>query len=83
MTEGTSANSNADLIKRIEDQARFTRAVVVICTAAVLGVMFVSMTWIFSYLPTLLNASMLSNLQNVVYEWHAIEAQMPKKTPAP
>lgn len=75
MTEGTSLESKiAVLAKRIDDQARFTRAVVVICSTAVLGVMFYMMTEIFSTLPAVILTNALGSMDKLVYMWRATEA---------
>jgi hypothetical protein len=75
MTEGTSLESKiAVLAKRIDDQARFTRAVTVICSTAVLGVMFYMMTEIFSTLPAVIYTNFLGQMDKTVYMWRATEA---------
>lgn len=75
MTEETSLDSKiAVLAKRVDDQARFTRAVVVICTTAVMGVMFYMLTEIFGTLPQVMITNMLGSMDKLVYMWNATEA---------
>jgi hypothetical protein len=74
-TEGTSLESKiAVLAKRIDDQARFTRAVTVICTTAIMGVMFYMMTEIFGTLPSVIVTTGLGQLDKIVFMWKATEA---------
>jgi hypothetical protein len=84
MTEGTSLESKiAVLAKRIDDQSRFTRAVVVICTTAVLGVMFYMMTEIFATLPSVIFTNTLGQMDKLVYMWKATEAGANARRNAP
>ena len=64
----------ADLAKKIDDQARFTRSVSVICTLAILGVMFYTLTEMFSNLPSAIILHYMANLDKIVHEWNSIEA---------
>jgi hypothetical protein len=74
-TEGTSLESKiAVLAKRIDDQARFTRAVTVICTTAIMGVMFYMMTEMFGTLPSVIVTTGLGQLDKIVFMWKATEA---------
>ncbi len=63
----------ADLAKKIDEQSRFTRSVSVICTLAILGVMFYTMTEIFSNLPSAIIFHYMANLDKIVTEWDQIE----------
>jgi len=72
MTEGTE-NIYSQLSKKIDDQARFTRAVVIICTLAILGVMFYTLTSIVTTLPGLVLAHFMGNLEQVVMEYKLVE----------
>ena len=52
MADGSSFETSlAQLSKKIDEQARFTRSVVIICTLTILGVVFYTMTEMFSSLP--------------------------------
>jgi len=64
------------LTKRIDDQARFTRTVVVVCTTAILGVMFYMLTVIFSDLSYVFVARYMENLDKIVFQWKAIQDRM-------
>ncbi|HEY9869529.1 MAG TPA: hypothetical protein V6D08_10225 [Candidatus Obscuribacterales bacterium] len=75
MAEETSLESTVNqLTKRIDDQARFTRTVVVVCATAVLGVMFYMLTILFSDLPYMFVARYMENLESIVRQWRAIDA---------
>ncbi len=64
------------LAKKIDDQARFTRSVTIICTLSILGVMFYTLTEVFSGLPQAVVLHYMANIEPIVKEWHAAEANM-------
>lgn len=64
------------LAKKIDDQARFTRSVTIICTLAVLGVMFYTLTEVFTNLPQAVVLHYMANLEPIVKEWHAAESNI-------
>jgi hypothetical protein len=72
MTEGIE-NIYAQLAKKIDDQARFTRAVTIICTLAILGVMFYTLTSIVTTLPGLVLAHFMGNLEQIVMEYRLVD----------
>jgi hypothetical protein len=72
MTEG-SDNLLAILSKKIDDQARFTRGVNIICTLAIIAVVFYSLTSLVSVLPGLVLAEFMGNLEQVQTQWKLIE----------
>jgi hypothetical protein len=72
MTEGIE-NLYAQLSKKIDDQARFTRTVVIICTLSILGINFYSLTSMVTTLPDLVLAHFMGNLEQVVIEWKLAE----------
>jgi len=61
----------ATLAKKIDDQARFTRAVTIICTLAILGVLFYTLTEIFNGLPQAVILHYMANMEPIVKEWRA------------
>ncbi len=80
MTSGTGTEiTMADLAKKIDDQARFTRSVSIICTIAILGVMFYTLTEMFSNLPPAIVLHYMANLEKIVTEWNAIENTVGKR----
>jgi hypothetical protein len=80
MTSGTGTEITlADLAKKVDDQGRFTRSVSIICTIAILGVMFYTLTEMFSNLPAAIILHYMANLEKIVYEWNAIENTVAKK----
>lgn len=75
MTDGSSMEMTiAQLAKKIDEQSRFTRSVSIICTLTILGVMFYTLTEMFSNLPNMIILQFMGNLEKIVYEWKAIEA---------
>ncbi len=93
MTDGTEMTL-ATLAKKIDEQARFTRSVSIICTLSILGVMFYTLTEMFSNLPNMIILQFMGNLEKINQEWKAIDntqkvrakaaaAQAPAPTPAP
>lgn len=80
MTEGTGLESTfAQLSKKIDEQARFTRSVVIICTLTVLGVVFYTMTEMFSSMPGNIVLHFMGNMEKIVYEWKMIENNMDRR----
>jgi hypothetical protein len=64
------------LAKKIDDQARFTRSVTIICTLSILGVMFYTLTEVFGSLPQAVVLHYMANLEPIVKEWHAAESNL-------
>lgn len=77
--------SIAQLSRKIDEQARFTRSVTVICTLAILGVMFYTLTEMFSKLPGSIVLHYMSNMDQIVKEWKLCELSLDrqKSTPPP
>jgi hypothetical protein len=73
----------AELAKKIDDQSRFTRSVSVICTLAILGVMFYTLTEMFSNLPAAIILHYMANLDKIVHEWKQIELSDRRRSVAP
>jgi len=63
----------AQLAKKVDEQARFTRSVCIICTLTILGVMFYTLTEIFNTLPQAFVLSYMGNLKMIKQEWNAIQ----------
>lgn len=83
MTEGSSLETKiATLTKRIDDQARFTRAVTVVCTTALLGVLFYMLTEIFTTLPTVVVTNFLGQMDTIQSMWKATEVHKARKAAA-
>ncbi|MBI4532591.1 MAG: hypothetical protein HY711_01485 [Candidatus Melainabacteria bacterium] len=87
MTEESSFESRLNqLTKRIDDQARFTRTVVVVSTAAMLGVMAYALTEIVTYIPRLVIAEYMASLDSIQSQWKLTEQlrwSKPATTSAP
>ena len=81
MTDGTEITL-ATLAKKIDEQARFTRSVSIICTLSILGVMFYTLTEMFSNLPNMIILQFMGNLEKINQEWKAIDASTKSRTKA-
>jgi hypothetical protein len=81
MTEATDVEKVLALLsKRIDEQARFTRSVTVICTLLILGVSFYTSTTVMTVMPQLMIASVMGNMEQLVQQWRLIEKSDPHKT---
>ncbi len=84
MAEDTDLEKTvAQLSRKIDEQARFTRSVMVICTLAVLGVMFYTLTEMFSKLPGSIVMHYRNNLDEIVKEWKVYEQSQSRQKDAP
>ena len=83
MTQGSGDESIlAQLSKKIDDQARFTRIVFVFCTLAVVGVLYFTMTSELAVLPDLVLTRFMGNMEPLVSEWKLAEIAVLKKRQA-
>lgn len=73
MTEGPSDIQINQLIKRIDDQARFTRTLVVVCTASIMGVFFYLLTELYGHFPVFTFNYFLENLDKIHGEWNGLD----------
>lgn len=64
----------AEIGKKIDEQARFTRSVLIICTLAILGFLAYTLTEIFSTMPQAIILQYMANLDKIVVEWDKIES---------
>ncbi len=62
------------LNKKIEEQFRFTRNVIVLCTLTILGIIVFTVTTTLEALPPLVISHCMVNLDQIVTEWKACEA---------
>jgi hypothetical protein len=70
------------LSKKIDDQARFTRIVAVICCLAIIGCLSYAISSLIYALPDLMLAKVMSNMEALQIEWKAID-KLPAKKLAP
>lgn len=68
----------AQLTKRIDDQARFTRTAVVVCTVAILGTMFWMITEIYGSLPSLIVGTFMQQMETIRDHWYLLEHRKPR-----
>ncbi len=84
MTEGTEMDKGLALLsKRIEDQSRFTRSVVVICTLLILGINFYTSTTMIGVLPQLFVTNIMGNMEPLVQQFNLVESSVHKKHQSP
>jgi hypothetical protein len=80
MTTGSGDESIlAQLSKKIDDQMRFTRIVFVLCTLAIVGVLYFTMTSELAVLPDLVLTRFMGNMEPLVNEWKLAEMAVMKK----
>ena len=63
----------SELNKKIEDQFRFTRNVIALCTLAIIGVLIFTIMTSVDSLPTRVIFHYMSNMDNIVRQWNACE----------
>jgi hypothetical protein len=66
----------AVLNKKVDDQFRFTRSVIVLCTLANLGLAIFTILATFQSLPSQITAHYMSNLEPIVRLWRQYEVQL-------
>ena len=59
--------------KRLDEQFRFTRFVVLLCGMTIIGVLVFTVLMTFQSLPAQIIAHYMSNLEPIVYEWKSYE----------
>jgi hypothetical protein len=76
----------AQLAKKIDEQARFTRSVLIMCTLSILALVCYTLTEMSSILPHLILMELQGNLEKIVVEWREAEKNLSvrqTKPPAP
>lgn len=66
----------AQLHQKIEREARFTRSLVVICTAAILGVSLVPVKIMLTDLPTVITNDVMGKLEQIHDHWMILDRTM-------
>ncbi|HEY9777386.1 MAG TPA: hypothetical protein V6C81_26725 [Planktothrix sp.] len=77
MSEITEADLS-ELKKKVDDQSRFTRSLILICTLTIWAVQVYTLTEIFNSLPSAILLHDMANLEKIVYEWNVIESNAAK-----
>jgi hypothetical protein len=84
MADGSSFETSLEQIgKKIDEQARFTRSVVIICTLSILGVTHYTLIEIYGSLPANCVMHFMGNMEKIVAEWKLIEASMANRAKKP
>ncbi len=59
--------------KKIDEQARLTRMLVVVCCLAVLASMFYSLASMIGIIPNLTLTKFLGNIETIQERWHSLD----------
>ncbi|MBX9686625.1 MAG: hypothetical protein K2X27_07975 [Candidatus Obscuribacterales bacterium] len=70
----------AALTKKMETENRFTRNVIVVCTAAILGVSLVPVKIMLSDLPTIIWAEFMNKLEQTHANWKVYDRKFANET---
>lgn len=73
----------AALTAKIERESRFTRSLVVICTAAILGVSLVPVKIMLTDLPTIIWAEFSEHLDTIHGQWMLLDKNFDQGKPIP
>ena len=74
--ESTVEGKIQALHQKVEREARFTRSLVVICTAAVLGVSLVPVKIMLTDLPTVITNDVMGKLDAIHDHWQILDRTM-------
>ena len=66
------------LLKKIDDQHRFTRIVTVLCCLAIIGCLSYAISSLVSAMPDLVMAKVMSNMDSLHTEWKTMEKVSPQ-----
>ncbi len=72
----------AQLARKIDEQSRFIRSLILVCVILIVGVQFYTFTELFHSLPPFLILKYMERLPNIVEEWKAIEVNEENKKQA-
>jgi hypothetical protein len=64
------------LSKKIDDQFRFTRSVIFLCTCLILGVVFYILVQLYEGIPEMVIARFMSNMEPLVKEARAADSNI-------
>jgi hypothetical protein len=79
MESGTNLKQEVTLetlSKKIDDQSRFTRSVIFLCTCLILGVVFYILIQLYDGIPELVIARFMSNMEPLVKEARAADSNI-------
>lgn len=80
MTEESSLESKVtQLSKKIDDQGKFTRALVLICTGTILAVHMWTVTETFTAIPAVVLSSVMENMELLIKEYRALDTVTAKQ----
>jgi hypothetical protein len=66
----------AELAKKIDDQSRFTRSLMIICTLIIVGFGIVALIETFNGIPSATVMQYMANLDSIVKEWDLAQASI-------
>ena len=79
---GEETTTLAQLSKKIDEESRFTRVVCALCTLAIVGVLYYTMTSAIAVFPDLVLAKIMGNMQPLAKQYHMAEAAQTRTTSA-
>jgi len=75
MAEDSSIEQKlAELAKSVQDQSRFTRAILLVCTSAMMAVAFWSIVQTITILPSAVVVQFMNEMPSIVKQWRFHEA---------
>lgn len=66
------------LNKKVDEQFKFTRTVVVLCTLVTIGLIIVTILLTFESLPAQITLYCMSNMEPIVKQWKQVDAGFQK-----
>ena len=71
----------AELAKSIQDQSRFTRAILLVCTCATMAVAFWSIVQTITILPSAVVVQFMNEMPSIVKQWkfHSLNQAKPNE----
>lgn len=66
-------DSISQLLKKVDDQHRFTRIVIVLCCLAIIGCLSYAISSLIYTMPDLVMAKLMTNLEGFHTEWKTLE----------
>ncbi|SRR5579883_2147045 len=64
----------AQLAKRVDEQFKFTRTVIVLCTLVTIGLTIFTVLLTFESMPAQITFYCMSNMEPIVKQWKQVEA---------
>jgi flagellar biosynthesis protein FlhB len=72
-TKETALDPITSLGKKIDEQSRLTRMLIIVCCLSTLASMFYSLASLIGIIPNLVLTKMLANIEPIQMQWHSLE----------